>query len=136
MTAGTIILILKIAVVAVTLLLIAALWALAQGNIRLHGLINKVMFVLTMAALLGLEVIARILAPDMFSSHFERHQAMGSLKLHLAFSLPAAGLLVVMLLTGLRHKRNLHVGLGVLFLVLWAGTFITGVFFLPHGDAP
>jgi uncharacterized membrane protein YozB (DUF420 family) len=49
---------------------------------------------------------------------------------HLSFSVPAAALLFVMLFTGLKHKRNLHVAAGILFSVLWIGTFITGVFFL------
>jgi uncharacterized membrane protein YozB (DUF420 family) len=49
---------------------------------------------------------------------------------HLSFSVPAAVLLFFMLFTGLKHKRNLHVAAGILFSVLWIGTFITGVFYL------
>jgi hypothetical protein len=41
-----------------------------------------------------------------------------------------------MLLTGVRRQRRLHIGLGMVFLVLWTGTFITGVFFLPHQAPP
>ncbi len=130
--AGTIILILKIAVVAVTLLLAGSLAALARGNYRLHGRINLVFFVLTLAALLGLEVIARVLSPEIFDEHFERHNAQEALRVHLSFSIPSAVLLVGMLFTGWTHRRKVHVGLGMLFLVLWTGTFITGVFFLPH----
>ena len=28
--------------------------------------------------------------------------------------------------------RSVHIALGLLFLVLWIGTFVTGVFYLPH----
>jgi uncharacterized membrane protein YozB (DUF420 family) len=132
LAAGSIILVLKIAVVAVTLLLIASLVALARGNYRLHGRINLAFFFLTLAALVGLEVVARIWSPTLFSDFFEAHQAHTALTVHLSFSLPAAVLLPFMLATGLRRRRNWHVGLGVVFLVLWTGTFITGVFFLPH----
>ena len=132
--AGTIILVLKIAVVLVTLLLIASLAALAKGNYRLHGRINIVVFVLTLLALVGLEVIARLLSPELFTEHFEYHQAQTALQVHLSFSLPAALLLPFMLVSGLRHRRNWHIGIGVLFLMLWTGTFVTGVFFLPHSN--
>lgn len=131
-SAGTLILGLKIAVIAVTVLLVVSLTALARGRYWLHGRINIAVFVLTLVALLGLEVIARILSPEIFSEHFERHRATAALRVHLCFSLPAAALLPVMLFTGLRHKRWFHVGTGIAFLVLWTGTFITGVFFLPH----
>ncbi|MFO0969420.1 MAG: hypothetical protein U0793_28010 [Gemmataceae bacterium] len=130
--AGTLILILKIAVILVTLLLVGSLLALARGRYVLHGRINVVVVLLTLAALLGLEVIARLLYPDIFTDFLERHNATQALWTHLAFSLPSAVLLPFMLLLGFRHKRSLHVGLGILFLVLWTGTFITGVFFLPH----
>jgi hypothetical protein len=132
--AGTIILILKIAVIAVTFLLVCSLWALAKGKYRLHGRINIVFFVLTLLALVGLEVIARILSPTLFGEFFEYHQAQSALRIHLSFSLPAAALLPFMLITGLRRRRAWHVGLAMLFLVLWTGTFITGVFFLPHDN--
>jgi hypothetical protein len=36
-----------------------------------------------------------------------------------------------MLFTGHKHKRNSHIPAGLLFSVLWIGTFITGIFFLP-----
>ena len=39
---------------------------------------------------------------------------------------------IVMLFTGLKHKRNVHIAAGILFSLLWIGTFITGIFFLPH----
>jgi uncharacterized membrane protein YozB (DUF420 family) len=133
MDAGLVILILKIAVVAVTVLLIASLTALYRGQIRLHGRINYVFFALTLAALLGLEVIVRILQPDLMNSFFDaRPGAADMLRIHLMFSLPSAVLLFFMLFTGLKHMRSVHIGLGVVFLVLWAGTFVTGVFYLPH----
>ena len=130
--AGTIILILKIAVVAVTGLLAASLTALVRGNYRLHGRINIVFFSLTLAALLGLEVIANVLSPGLFEEHFQRLHAQTALQTHLKFSIPSAALLLVMLPTGLLHFRRVHIGVGLVFLCFWIGTFITGVFFLPH----
>jgi hypothetical protein len=46
--------------------------------------------------------------------------------------LPAAVLLPFMLYTGKTHKRRAHIGLAIAFVVLWIGTVVTGVFFLPH----
>ena len=135
-TAGNVILTLKVAVIGVTLLLICALVALAFGKYRLHGRINLIFFVLSLAALLGLEVVARLVDPDMFKEHFERTQAWMALYVHLAFSVPSALLLPVMLYTGLKGIRKVHITLGALFVVLWTGTFITGVFFLPHTTSP
>lgn len=134
--AGTIILILKVAVVAVTGLLAASLAALWRGNYRLHGRINTVFFVLTLAAVLGLEAVVNVLAPGLLEEHLRSHEAQSALQTHLWFSIPSAALLLVMLPTGWRHYRRVHIGLGLIFLGLWTGTFITGVFFLPHGAAP
>jgi uncharacterized membrane protein YozB (DUF420 family) len=136
LTAENVILALKVAVVAVTLLLVASLLAVARGNYRLHGRINKVFFALTLLALIGLEVVARILYPDMFEDYFTRTDSWPALRTHLAFSLPAALLLPLMLYTGLKRRRSVHVSLAMLFLLLWAGTFVTGVFFLPHSTGP
>lgn len=136
MDAALIIVMLKVAVVAVTLLLIASLTALARGNYRLHGRINYVFFVLTLAALLGLEMVARLISPRIFLEHFERHGARDALRIHLMFSVPSAVLLIAMLGTGLRRWRNVHIALGLLFLILWTGTFVTGIFYLPHTAAP
>ena len=125
-----VILILKIAVIAVTALLLSSLVALARGNVRLHGRINLVFATLTLSAVLGLELLIRVIDPDIFT-YFDattRH----ALRVHLAFSIPSALLLPVMLYTGLKHHRWIHIGLAVVFALLWAGTFITGVFFLPH----
>jgi hypothetical protein len=132
MNAGVVILILKIAVIAVTILWVGSLVALALGKTQLHGRINIVFFALTLAALLGLEVIARVISPDIFDNYLNEHDAKNMLYVHLAFSLPSAGLLFVMLFTGLRHKRNWHIATGILFSILWIGTFVTGIFFLPH----
>jgi hypothetical protein len=132
MNAGLIILVLKIAVVAVTLLLGCSLVALFRGQYRLHGRINIVFFVLTMAALIGLELIAQLLSPGLFLEYLRERGAMGILWIHLGFSVPSALLLTVMLFTGLKHRRNVHIGLGIVFLILWTGTFITGVFCLPN----
>lgn len=134
--AGMIILILKVAVCAVTLLLAASLAALWRGNYRLHGRINMVFFVLTLAAVLGLEAIVNIFAPGLLEEHLRVHDAQSSLRTHLLFSVPSAVLLLAMLPSGLRHYRRVHIGLGLVFLGCWAGTFITGLFFLPHGVAP
>lgn len=142
MNAGLILLILKIAVALVTVLWLASLVALALGKTRLHGRINLVFFALTLAALIGLEVIANIVSPPGFFDDFfdarvvlifgDWWPAKELLHLHLCFSMPAAALLFVMLFTGLKHKRRFHIATGVLFSILWIGTFITGIFFLPH----
>jgi uncharacterized membrane protein YozB (DUF420 family) len=132
LTAENVILTLKIAVAAVTLLLLASLVALWRGRYRLHGRINIVFFTLTLSALLGLEGIARIIEPEMFNQFFQETGAWTRLYVHLSFSVPAALLLPVMLYTGLRHRRKLHITLALAFAVLWTGTFITGIFFLPH----
>ena len=132
MHAGLIILILKIAVIAVTVLWIASLIALALGRQRLHGRINIAFFSLTLAALVGLEVIVNLVSPGLIEQFLQERGASDMLKLHLCFSLPSAVLLFVMLFTGLKHKRAFHIGAGILFSVLWIGTFITGIFFLPH----
>jgi hypothetical protein len=40
----------------------------------------------------------------------------------------------MMLYTGLTGRRRVHLSLAVVFGALWTGTFLTGVFFLPHGQ--
>ncbi len=132
MNAGVVIFVLKIAVVAVTLLWICSLIALARGNYRLHGRINMAFFGLTLAALFGLELIVRLIEPGIFDNYFVQRDAVMAMNLHLSCSIPSAALLFVMLFTGLKHYRTFHVATGILFSVLWIGTFITGVFFLPH----
>ncbi len=136
LTAETVILTLKVAVIAVTLLFLGSLAALVRGNYRLHGRINLAFCVLTLAALLGLEVVARLVDPELFQEYFSRRQAWNALYVHLSFSVPSALVLPVMLYTGLRGLRGLHLALAVVFVVLWSGTFVTGVFFLPHTTGP
>lgn len=132
LTAWNVILLLKIAVTAVTVLLLMSLAALARGNYRLHGRINIVFFVLTLSALLGLEGVARLAKPEMFQEYLKQTNAENALGIHLSFSVPAAALLPFMLYTGLTHRRAIHIVLAIVFSVLWTGTFVTGLFFLPH----
>jgi hypothetical protein len=131
LTGPLVILILKVAVIAVTIIFVASLIALARGHRRLHGRLNTVFAVLTITAVLGLEALIRVVDPTLFS-YFD-DATRRAMAVHLAFSVPAALLLPVMLLTGATHRRRAHVPLGVLFVILWTGTFVTGVFFLPHG---
>jgi hypothetical protein len=128
-TPDVVIPILKVAVGAVTLLLLASLAALATGKKRLHGKINVVFFALTMLAVLGLEIIIRFVNPE-FTAGFSPDDRQ-ALNIHLGFSIPAAVLLPAMLYSGKTH-RSWHVPLAVVFSVLWAGTFVTGIFFLPY----
>ncbi len=130
LTGWQVILILKVAVVAVTLLLLASLVALALGRYRLHGRFNTAFFVLTLGALFGLELLVRVMDPHLFDYFDEATRR--ALAVHLSFALPAAVVLPAMLYTGWTHRRRLHLTLAVLFGILWTGTFITGVFFLPH----
>jgi hypothetical protein len=48
---------------------------------------------------------------------------------------PSALLLPVMLFTGKTKRRTTHVAFAVLFSLMWTGTFVTGIFFLPHTGA-
>ena len=115
---------------AVTLLLLASLAALSRGHYRLHGRINIAFFVLTLAALFGLEVVVRFIDPAVFDYFSEETRHL--LAVHLCFALPAAALLPVMLFSGLRHRRRLHLAVAAVFAVLWTGTVVTSVFYLPH----
>jgi uncharacterized membrane protein YozB (DUF420 family) len=124
-----IILILKVLVSAVTVLLAASLVALALKRPRIHGRINLVFFVLTITTVLGFELLLR-LGTDVISQFSD--EARQALRVHLFFSVPSALLLPAMLFTGVKRRRAVHVPLGVLFAALWIGTFVTGVFFLPH----
>jgi len=128
-TPESVIITLKIAVSAVTLLLLASLAALVAGNKQLHGRINVIFFILTLTTVLGFEVVIRLINPELTAGFSD--EARRALTLHLCFSVPAAIILPVMLITGKRYPR-LHRALSVLFAALWAGTFISGVFFLPH----
>lgn len=130
LTGPNVILALKVAVAAVTVLLLASLVALVRRNYRLHGRINLAFFILTLTAVLGLELVIRVYDPGLFD-YFddETRQAM---RVHLMFSVPSAILLPVMYFTGRAGRGRVHVALAVLFGALWTGTFVTGVFFLPH----
>jgi uncharacterized membrane protein YozB (DUF420 family) len=125
-----VILVLKVAVITATVLLLASLVALWRGRLRLHGRINLIFATATLTAVLGLEVLVRVINPEIFK--YFAPETVHALRIHLCFSVPSAMLLPVMLYTGLNHHRTLHLALAVLFSVLWTGTFITGVFFLPH----
>ncbi len=127
---------LKVAVIAVTLLLLASLLALARGKVRLHGRINLVFFVLTVSALFVFEVVIRFLNRDAFVYLNDDSVLRHALNVHLCFSVPSALLMPFMLFTGLSHRRTAHLTLAFVFGVLWIGTFVTGVFFLPHIAAP
>ena len=131
-TGPQIILTLKVLVTVVTVLLIASLVALAMKKPRLHGRINTLFFVLTMLTVVGFEVLLQFFVD--VSATFDA-QARDALRTHLYFALPSAVLLPVMLLTGLTRRKSVHVSLGVAFAVLWTGTFVTGVFYLPHAGA-
>ena len=127
-----VILALKIAVSAVTLLLLASLAALARGNYRLHGRINVVFFTLTLLALLGLELLVQFIRPEVFDYIKSDPELSRALRIHLCFSVPSAMVMPAMLYTGLTHRRRVHLTLATIFGALWIGTFVTGVFFLPH----
>ncbi len=130
-----IILTLKIAVVAVSLLLAAALIALARGNTRLHGRINLIFFVLTMSVVLAFEMAVRFgptIEEGWSVTKGWTPNELTALRVHLCFVIPLTFLLPVMLFTGWRRKRRVHVTLAILFAMLWTGMLITGLFFLPH----
>ena len=57
LTGPDVILTLKVAVLAVTLLFLTSLLFLLRGNYWLHGRINVAFFILTSAALVALEVV-------------------------------------------------------------------------------
>ena len=78
----------------------------------------------------ALELLIRVVDPTLFD--YLDEPTRRSLGIHLCFSLPAAVLLPAMLFSGLTHRRRLHLALAGLFGFFWAGTFLTGVFFLPH----
>ena len=128
-TGPQIILVLKVLVTAVTVLLAASLVALAAKRPKLHGRINTAFFVLTMLTVVGFEVLVR-LGTDVTSQFSD--DARRALRVHLCFSIPAAVVLPVQFVLGLTGYKRAHVALGGVFAVLWAGTFVTGVFFLPH----
>ena len=130
LTGPNVILILKIAVFAVTWLLLASLICLARGRYWWHGRLNIAFATLTIAVVVGLEFLIRFVDPNLFD-YFDE-SARRTMAVHLSFSIPSTVLIPVMLMSGLRHLRRLHVTIGALFLLCWTGTFVTGVFYLPH----
>lgn len=127
-TGPQIILTLKALVALVTLLLVASIIALRLKRPRLHGQINTVFFVLTMMTVLGFEVLLQFVD---VSATFDPNTRQ-ALRLHLCFAIPSAVLLPIMLFTGKTGRRSTHIVFSVAFGIMWAGTFVTGVFFLPH----
>jgi hypothetical protein len=130
LTGPNVILALKVAVLTVTLLFLTSLVALARGRYRLHGRINISFFVLTALAVVGLELIIRLIDESIFN--YLDESARRNLTIHLCFSIPVTAVMPLMLFTGLTHRRRWHLSLAVLFAILWTGTFVTGIFFLPH----
>lgn len=126
---STIILALKVLVTAVTILFAAAVAAIATGRQKLHGRINTAFTVLTLTTVVGFEALLR-LGADVTSGFSEAERF--ALRIHLGFAAPSAVLLPVMYVLGRMHRRKAHLALAAVFTVLWIGTFVTGVFFLPH----
>ena len=128
LTGPTIILTLKVLVATVTLLLLASLAALAAGRPRWHGRINTIFFALTMLTVAGFEIVLQFI--DVKSTFDD--EARQSLRVHLWFAVPSAIMLPAMFLTGVKRRKRLHIALSIGFVTLWTGTFVTGIFFLPH----
>lgn len=129
LTGPTIILTLKVLVCVVTLLFAAAVVAIATGRKKLHGRLNTAFFLLTMTTVVGFELLLR-LGQDVTSTFSP--DAIKALRVHLCFAVPSAVILPLMFLSGMKHWKRLHVATGCVFTALWVGTFVTGVFFLPH----
>jgi len=70
--------------------LLASLLALVRGQYRLHGRINVVFFTLTLAAVLGLELIVRVISPNVFEYIRANPSLSRALNIHLCFSVPSA----------------------------------------------
>jgi hypothetical protein len=130
LTAGLVILCLKAAVGAVTILLLASLTALYFKNYRLHGRINLVYFILTVTALIVFEGIVQVYDREIFKPVWDDPVLRYRLQVHLCFAVPSALLMPVMLFTGLKGRTNWHILLSFLFVALWTGTFVTGIFYL------
>jgi Kef-type K+ transport system membrane component KefB len=128
-TGPQIIITLKLLVTAVTLLLAASLVALAMKKPKWHGRMNTAFFALTMLTVIVFELLIRF-AVDVTSTFTP--EARAALRVHLGFSIPSAILLPIMYFSGRGHRQPLHRWLGLPFLALWIGTFVTGVFGLPH----
>ena len=127
-TGPEIILTLKVLVATVTVLFASAIIAIATGHRRLHGRINTVFLTLTLITVAGFEVLLQFVD---VKSAFDP-ATRDALRVHLWFAAPSAVVLPIMFITGRAGRRRLHLVLSAAFSVLWAGTFVTGVFFLPH----
>lgn len=134
LTGPNVILTLKIAVALVTVLWIASLAALLVGRYRLHGRINLAFMVLTLVAVFGLEFIIRVYDPKIFDEMMAQPKVRDVMMIHLCFSIPSAILLPVMYVTGRTRRSKMHYWIAALFAVCWTGTFITGIFYLPHSS--
>jgi len=124
-----IIITLKILVSVVTVLFVASLIAIFTKRRTLHGRINTAFFILTMTTVFGFELLLRLgtNVAESFSP-----EAREALRIHLMFAVPAAVILPLMFISGWKRYKKVHTALGGIFAFLWLGTFITGVFFLPH----
>ena len=78
-----------------------------------------------------LELIVRVIAPEVFDYINNDNTLRQALNRHLWFSVPSTFVLPAMLYTGLKGYVRVHLSLAACFAVLWSGTFITGIFFLP-----
>ena len=121
---------LKIAVVLVTALLIASAVALALRKPRLHGKLNTLMTLLTLITVIGFEVLIRMVGINV-TEGWDEH-ARFALRIHLCFVIPLVPILLWMLISGWKRRIKMHLMVSVLFLILWIGMFVTGMFFLPH----
>ncbi|HVK07159.1 MAG TPA: hypothetical protein VM597_00100 [Gemmataceae bacterium] len=129
-----VILTLKALVAAVTVLFACSIAALVAKRPRLHGRLNTVFFVLTLVPVIGFEVVIRFVTPNLTDGFSPAQRS--ALAVHLGFSVPSAVMLPAMLYTGKRRLLRYHVPFACVFTVLWAGTFVTGIFFLPHSFGP
>lgn len=125
-----VILLLKIAVGIVTALLLASAVALAIKKPRLHGILNSVMTLLTLCTVVIFEVLIRFMGVDV-KEHMDA-DARFALKVHLCFVIPLTPILLWMLISGWKRRIKMHLAVSVLFLALWTGMFVTGMFYLPH----
>ncbi len=130
LTGPQVIIILKIAVGLVTVLLVASAVALALRKPRLHGRINTLMTTLTLVTVLGFEVLIRIVGIPI-TEGWDEH-ARFALNVHLCFVIPLVPILLWMLISGWKRRIRMHLMVSVVFIILWIGMFVSGMFYLPH----
>jgi len=131
-TGPQVILLLKFAVGLVTALLIASAVALAVKKPRLHGILNSVLTLLILVTVVLFEVVIRFMGVDV-KAHMNE-DARFALRIHLCFVIPLTPILLWMLISGWKRRIRMHLAVSVLFLILWIGMFVTGMFYLPHYD--